>query len=260
MPWPSCKPQVGVLSSFCDADHALRCRLAMRWPGPCHPRSMSNAFAATDSAPVDLNVIRVQNMPVLQMLRLEESLFRHDVNNWCVINSGTSPCVIAGRSSVIADTVHVENARAAGVPIIRRFTGGGVVCVYLPPLCHLCSADIFRLRHFCSYADFNTLFVSFISRAKNGLARSAPPYPNAIMLWSAAWYGSHCFRKLNWDLQSGQDYSVDNRKVGGNAQAFGAGRWVHHTSFLHDFDRQEMAAMLSLPKKQPDWRKLRDHR
>ena len=102
----------------------------MRWPGPFRPRSMSDAFAATDSAPVDLNVIRVQNMPVLQMLRLEESLFRHDVNNWCVINSGTSPCVIAGRSSVIADTVHVENARAAGVPIIRRFTGGGVVYAY----------------------------------------------------------------------------------------------------------------------------------
>jgi lipoate-protein ligase A len=94
---------------------------------------MSIASAASESGHVGLNVIRVQNMPVLDMLRLEESLFRHDVNNWCVINSGTPPCVVVGRSSVIEDTVHVENTRVAGVPIIRRFTGGGVVCVNLLP-------------------------------------------------------------------------------------------------------------------------------
>ena len=113
---------------------------------------------------------------------------------------------------------------------------------------------------FRSYADLNTLFVSFISRAKNGLAGLEPPYPNAIMQWSAAWYGGHCFRKLNWGLQSGQDYAVGNRKVGGNAQSFGGGRWVHHTSFLHDADFKVMSTMLKLPKKQPEWRKLRDHR
>ena len=111
-----------------------------------------------------------------------------------------------------------------------------------------------------SYADSNTLFVSFISRAKQGLAGREPPYPNAIMQWTAAWYGAHCFQKLNWGLQSGQDYAVGNRKVGGNAQSFGGGRWVHHTSFLHDVDYKVMASMLKLPLKQPEWRKLRDHR
>ena len=112
----------------------------------------------------------------------------------------------------------------------------------------------------CSYADANTLFVSLISRAKHGLAGLEPPYPNAIMQWSAAWYGAHCFQKLNWGLQSGQDYAVGNRKVGGNAQSFGGGRWVHHTSFLHDANYKAMASILKLPKKQPEWRKLRDHR
>lgn len=97
----------------------------MRFPGLS--RFISNASAASERAPVDINVIRVANMPVLHMLRLEESLFRHDSNNWCVINSGAPPCVVVGRSSVIADTVRAENARAAGVPIVRRFTGGGVV-------------------------------------------------------------------------------------------------------------------------------------
>ena len=102
----------------------------MRWQAPL--RLLSSACSACDTTTVGLNVIRVQNMPVLDMLRLEESLFRHDSNNWCVINSGTPPCVVVGRSSVIEDTVHVENTRAARIPIIRRFTGGGVVYVHLP--------------------------------------------------------------------------------------------------------------------------------
>ena len=87
-------------------------------------RSISTS---SERATVDINVIRVKKLSVLHMLRLEESLFRHDAGNWCVINSGTPPCVVVGRSSVIEDTVRVENTRAARVPIIRRFTGGGVV-------------------------------------------------------------------------------------------------------------------------------------
>jgi lipoate-protein ligase A len=70
-------------------------------------------------------------MHALDMLRLEESLFRHSDLNWCIINSGTPPCVVLGRTSAVNDTVHVDNTRAHGVPIIRRFSGGGVV--YVPP-------------------------------------------------------------------------------------------------------------------------------
>ena len=99
----------------------------------------SNAIAACNSSPIGLNVIRVHNMHVFDMLRLEESLFRHDSSNWCVINSGTPPCVVVGRSSVIEDTVHVENTRASGIPIIRRFTGGGVVYVWPSRSCDFCS-------------------------------------------------------------------------------------------------------------------------
>jgi lipoate-protein ligase A len=104
------------------------------------------------------------------------------------------------------------------------------------------------------------LFVSFISKAKDGLAGREPPYPNAIMQWSAEWYAAHCFQNLDWGLRSNQDYAVGNRKLGGNAQCFAGGRWVHHTSFLHDVDHNMMAAMLKLPPKQPEWRKLRHHR
>ncbi len=94
---------------------------------PRLPRFIRSVSTSSAIEPVDINVIQVKNMPVLRMLRLEESLFRHDSSNWCVINSGTPPCVVVGRSSAVEDTVRVENSRAAAVPIIRRFTGGGVV-------------------------------------------------------------------------------------------------------------------------------------
>jgi lipoate-protein ligase A len=46
------------------------------------------------------------------------------------------------------------------------------------------------------------------------------------------------------------------RKFGGNAQAITNKRWLHHTSFLWDFDPANMAALLN-PAKQPDYRQVR---
>jgi hypothetical protein len=46
------------------------------------------------------------------------------------------------------------------------------------------------------------------------------------------------------------------RKFGGNAQAITNKRWLHHTSFLWDFDPANMAALTN-PAKQPDYRQVR---
>ena len=36
------------------------------------------------------------------------------------------------------------------------------------------------------------------------------------------------------------DYVLGAHKIGGNAQSIVKGRWVHHTSFLWDFDPAKM--------------------
>ena len=36
------------------------------------------------------------------------------------------------------------------------------------------------------------------------------------------------------------DYVVDDKKIGGNAQTITKDRFVHHTSFLWDFDERKM--------------------
>ena len=55
------------------------------------------------------------------------------------------------------------------------------------------------------------------------------------------------------------DYVLGERKMGGNAQAIVKDGWLHHTSFLWDFDEDNMA-YLKLPDKRPEYRLDRSHR
>lgn len=54
------------------------------------------------------------------------------------------------------------------------------------------------------------------------------------------------------------DYVLGERKMGGNAQAIVKGGWLHHTSFLWDYQPENMA-YLTLPNKRPDYRGDRPH-
>ena len=60
-------------------------------------------------------------------------------------------------------------------------------------------------------------------------------------------------------LPSIADYVYDENKFGGNAQAITKQRWLHHTSFLWDFQEARMA-LLQHPARVPAYRKVRlDH-
>ena len=49
------------------------------------------------------------------------------------------------------------------------------------------------------------------------------------------------------------DYVLGDRKVGGNAQSVGSGGFLHHTSFLWDWDDANMDYLV-LPQKRPAYR------
>jgi len=56
------------------------------------------------------------------------------------------------------------------------------------------------------------------------------------------------------------DYVLnETHKIGGNAQAISGSRWLHHTSFLWDYDETNMERYLQLPSKRPDYRRNRTH-
>ena len=54
------------------------------------------------------------------------------------------------------------------------------------------------------------------------------------------------------------DYVLGERKMGGNAQSIVSGGWLHHTSFLWDYDNMNMDYLM-LPAKRPEYRGNRSH-
>lgn len=162
--------------------------------------------------------IDLKGMPILEQLELEKKLLREHTDDYCLINQGTSPAIVMGISGKAPELINLP----VQIPVIKRYSGGGTVVV-----------------------DENTLFVSFI-----GNHPITPCYPEPLMRWSAQFFP---------DLTLFQnDFTIGDRKCGGNAQYIKKNRFVHHISFLWDYDLQKMA-LLKLPKKRPEYRGSRSH-
>ncbi|KAK4803256.1 hypothetical protein SAY86_001459 [Trapa natans] len=180
-----------------------------------------------------MNLIRLEGLPILKQLHLEEELFRTSKDNWCIINDGTDdPTIVMGISGKPAELLDIKPVLHDEIPVIRRFTGGGTVIV-----------------------DPGTIFATFIcnKEAVPGLQ----PYPRPIMSWSSLIY-EQVFQGIGNFRLCENDYAFGDRKFGGNAQSITKRRWIHHTSFLWDYDARNMS-YLRLPKRAPEYRMARDH-
>ena len=226
---------------------------------------------STPAASNVIRLVRTRGLCVLRQLRLEESLFRANDENWAIVNDGAPRrAIVLGISGKPHRLIDVAAAHEDDVLVIKRFTGGGTVVV-----------------------DADTQFVSLVM---NGDAiPNVPLFPRPLMRWTGDLYGgvvgtnddTGVFRDLpNWRLHQ-DDYVVETRselkselkssndrddrddrvdgsaksflKVGGNAQSISKTRFVHHTSFLWDFDIDTMKKYLTVPEKQPAYRENRSH-
>ena len=198
---------------------------------------------------------------ILEQLRLEEALLRHSAESWCVLSRGAAPpTVVLGLGGKAPALVDLAAARRDDVPLVRRYTGGGTVVV-----------------------GEGTAFASLIVSARDAAALGGgggggggvAPYPAPIMEWSAQFYAPVLARVLGgggarFALRE-NDYVLELADAGarggdapralkfaGNAQSITKGRWVHHTSFLWDFDDACMR-YLRMPAKRPAYRADRTH-
>ncbi|XVF09050.1 hypothetical protein REPUB_Repub07fG0057700 [Reevesia pubescens] len=180
-----------------------------------------------------MNLMRFKGLPILQQLHIEERLLRTSSENWCIINDGTTdPTIVMGISGKPAELLEIESVLRDQVPVIRRFTGGGTVVV-----------------------DHGTIFVTFICNKE--AVPDLQPYPRSIMSWSSLLYRKVFQGISDFHLRE-NDYVFGNRKFGGNAQSITKNRWIHHTSFLWDFNVRNMT-YLKLPKRAPAYRSARGH-
>ncbi|ONK75438.1 uncharacterized protein A4U43_C03F16840 [Asparagus officinalis] len=131
--------------------------------------------------------------------------------------------------SELAELKHVLHD---SIPVIKRFTGGGTVIV-----------------------DDGTIFAAIICNKDD--VPGVQPYPRSIMSWTSKLYGE-VFRGFgNFHLRE-NDYAFDTRKFGGNAQSITKNQWIHHTSFLWNYDVKNMD-YLKLPMRASKYRLARDH-
>ncbi|QVL57686.1 MAG: lipoate--protein ligase family protein [Simkaniaceae bacterium] len=177
-----------------------------------------------------LNLLILKNTPILEQLQIEEALLRLNNENWCIINEGSPPTIVMGISGKTEELVNHEKLEAAPIPLIKRYSGGGTVIV-----------------------DSNTLFVSFIFQKE---IHDFPCFPEPILRWSEGFY-KQALSIPDFRLRE-NDYVIGDLKCGGNAQYIKKDRFVHHTTFLWDFEDSAMDYLLH-PKKTPTYRKERSH-
>jgi lipoate---protein ligase len=187
-------------------------------------------MSAPHSSKIPLKLLSFSKLPIFDELKLEETLVRDDSSNWCIINEGTDPAIVLGISEKTEEALSYEQYSKQPLPLIRRFSGGGTVVV-----------------------DEGTLFITLLFRKKDiDLGNN----PKAIMAWTKELY-SPLFSPFDFRLEE-TDYVIGPKKIGGNAQYITNKSWLHHTSFLWDFDSGKMQ-LLKLPKKAPPYRAGRGH-
>jgi len=177
-----------------------------------------------------LYLLSFENFPIFEQLQLEEALLRLTDKNWCLLNRGSPPAIVMGISGKQEELVCPKKMRSAPLPLLRRYSGGGTVVV-----------------------DHNTLFVSFIFQKK---CFPFPCFPEPILRWSERFY-QEALQVTDFHLRE-NDYVIGDHKCGGNAQYIKKESFVHHTTFLWDFEKERMDYLL-YPKKSPNYRSNRPH-
>ena len=175
--------------------------------------------------------LHTKNFPILTQLELEEGFLRTQSSCLIWINEGSNPAAILGISSKVPELIDETVASALSLPLIRRYSGGGTVVV-----------------------DNNTIFVTFIFNLADF---SLPGFPSHIMNWSEKFYAPF-LKDKGFELRE-NDYTLNGKKFGGNAQYLTKTRFVHHTTLLYDYNPKLMKALL-IPNKAPQYREKRDHK
>lgn len=142
--------------------------------------------------------------------------------------------VVLGRSNNIATEVDVEHCAAAGIPILRRASGGGTVLV--GPGC-LCYSLVLPLNPALRTLGVSGVTSALMERTAAGL-RSIDP---------------------QIEVRGTSDLVSGGLKFSGNAQRWVRNAFIHHGTLLYDFDLALLERCLRHPSREPDYRQSRRH-
>ena len=175
---------------------------------------------------------------VAENLALDEALLQQAERGSTggVLRLWESPdvAVVVGRSSRVVDEVDETEAQQAGVPILRRSSGGAAVL--LGPGCLMFSLVL-------SYEQYPLL--RMIDRAHCFvLQRHAEALGRLVE-------GIH--------VEGTSDLALVGKKFSGNSLRCGRDHFLYHGTLLYDFDVDQVARLIEPPPRQPAYRADRDH-
>ena len=143
--------------------------------------------------------------------------------------------VVLGRGSIVSDDVFTDKCKRDGIGIIQRASGGGTVLLgkgclnYSIILPYGANPQLLNIK-----SSFKYVLGCLISGFKN--------------------------KGVNLAYEPVSDLAINNKKVSGNAQARRKKFFLHHGTFLYDFDIDKVGFYLKEPKKAPEYRNGRTHK
>lgn len=203
--------------------------------------------------------------------------------------TNTSCCVVMGIGGKPVELLNVPQVRKDGVWVIKRFSGGGTVVVDHNSIWTTLIGRTQMLTHVEPFPRSIMAYTATIlepawkdlrlqqqqqQAAAKSTSKSSPMTLKPTMVLdtkSCAVENTGLViqipdtnandKKNNANLQFAlreNDYVLGDWKMAGNAQSIVKEGWLHHTSFLWDYDEENME-YLTMPSRRPDYRGQRNH-
>lgn len=147
----------------------------------------------------------------------------------------TSFFVVLGYSRPVADEVHLDRCKADGIPLLRRYSGGGTVLQ--GPGC-LNFSLILRIPHEGPLSTITGTTAFILNRHAHALERLLQKPVNVM---------------------GESDLAIGGMKFSGNAQRRRERFLLFHGTFLLRFDLERIGRLLAMPVRQPAYRERRPH-
>ncbi len=142
--------------------------------------------------------------------------------------------VVVGRAGKISEECYSDRCLQDGIKVIRRISGGGTVLQ--GPGCYNYSL-ILSYNSDEQYRNISSAYRTILGKIAESLNQVG----------------------IKAELFPESDLAIDKRKISGNAQARKRKYFLHHGTFLFDFDIDKVAKYLTYPPKEPGYRKGRSH-
>ena len=164
--------------------------------------------------------------------RLFQAVEAGTSNYLCRTWETARPVVVVGRNGSVAEQVIESACLDDGVPVVRRFSGGGTVVLGQGCLNYTVVLPIAARPEFADVAASFRILLDDVAAAL-GIAGVS--------------------------VSGGSDLALEGRKVSGNAQRRGRRALIHHGTLLYDFDPRVATRYLTEPARRPVYRAARSH-